>query len=190
METNKYIQTTNNNFVSRSAVLMDPKQVELKGRSVLHHHVQIDASSVRMGRYVTIAEHSCITAPTVPTDSSETDGAVGVVVTTPIVSIGSYTFIGSHCHSYAAAIGSYCHIGHSVTIGARTILKDHVVVAPHTNLPADAVYPPFTYVYCCCLEDGDGRIQTKELPPSIGVIVTEQATERYQDFVASLSVSK
>jgi carbonic anhydrase/acetyltransferase-like protein (isoleucine patch superfamily) len=94
-----YIKTTTHNYVSRKAVIDGAKQVEIKGRSILHDgvHVRGDLQIVRIGRYCEIGL-STILQP--PVNAIQRKGKY-----IPMV-IGSHTHIGESCEIRSSAIGS------------------------------------------------------------------------------------
>jgi dynactin 5 len=94
-----YVKTTTHNYVSRKAVIDGARQVEIKGRSILHDGVQVrgDLQIVRIGRYCEIGP-STILQP--PVNVIQKRGKF-----VPMV-IGSHTHIGENCDIRASAIGS------------------------------------------------------------------------------------
>jgi dynactin-5 len=93
-----YIKTTTHNYVSRNATIDGAKQVEIKGRSILHQGVKVrgDLQIVRIGRYCEIGPSSILEPPSSPFQSAKY---------IPMV-IGSHSHIGQDCEIRAAAIGS------------------------------------------------------------------------------------
>jgi hypothetical protein len=93
-----YIKTTTHNYVSRRAVIDGARQVEIKGRTILHDGVRVrgDLQTVRMGRYCEVGSSTLLEPPPNPYQKERW---------IPMV-IGSHTHIGSHCEIRAAAVGS------------------------------------------------------------------------------------
>jgi dynactin 5 len=199
-----YITTMTGNFISRQATLISPKNVEIKGRTIIQNSVVLDASApetdgsnlknamIRItGRYCYIGSHTTILPPPVVgcRELNKTDH-----VNTIPVTIGSHTIIyggtssDCPCVIHAAAIGSYCCIGHDVFIQERVIIKDCCVIAPHTYIPADTVIPPFTHVsslFSPPLNDNaeacNRSLVMYELPPSTMVEIQEKSMEIYHE---------
>jgi dynactin 5 len=198
-----YITTMTGNFISRQATLINPKNVEIKGRTIIQNSVVLDASApetdgsslkntmIRItGRYCYIGSNTTILPPPVVgcRELNKTDH-----VNTIPVSIGSHTIIyggtssDRPCVIHAAAIGSYCCIGHDVFIQERVIIKDCCVIAPHTYIPADTVIPPFTHVsslFSPPLNDNEScnrSLVMYELPPSTMVEIQEKSMEIYHE---------
>lgn len=167
-----YIVTTaTHNYISRSAHLKNAQYIELRGRSVIQDNVCIqgeEMAPIRIGRFTHIQAESTIVPPSSPyltTTSTTSEQLIPV-------SIGSHTWIGTHVHSKAAAIGSYCYIGNHVQLGERVLLKDAVIVQNHATIPADTVVPPFTYIKV--------NGEWEELPPAITVELQERSKQYYQ----------
>jgi dynactin 5 len=171
-----YIVTTTNNYISRRAALVDPKTIELHGQSIVQHGVQLHGP-LRISRYCLIASDTVLEPPVV---TSLDDDSVTVVT----FAVGTKTHIGRDCRVQAAAIGSYCHIGDHVTIGPRCILKDCVIVADGTTIPADTVVPPFSYL---STPGEDGALVRVELPPSAPMEWEEYVVDYYHRFVKELN---
>lgn len=93
-----YIKTTTHNYVSRKAVIDGAKQVEIKGRTILHDGVRVrgDWQVVRIGRYCEIGASTTLGPPV---------NALQKGKYIPVV-IGSHTYIGENCEIRASAIGS------------------------------------------------------------------------------------
>jgi dynactin-5 len=93
-----YIKTTTHNYVSRNATIDGAKQVEIKGRSILHEGVKVrgDLQIVRIGRYCEIGSSTILEPPTSPFQKEKY---------IPMV-VGSHSHIGKECKISAAAIGS------------------------------------------------------------------------------------
>jgi dynactin-5 len=178
----EYIKTTTHNYISRKAVIEGPRQVEVKGRSILHEAVKIrgDLGIVRIGRYVWIERDTVLEpAPLMITSSSNTKRV-------PMM-IGNHTWIGANCQVEAAAIGSMVSIGNDVKIGKRCIIKDCCVIDSNVVLGDDTVVPPFTRVF----QDGnnnDDNVIMAELPPSMTVELQEKSMDLYHDFSNSQRV--
>lgn len=194
-----YIKTTTHNYVSRKAVIDGAKQVEIKGRSILHEGVKVrgDIQIVRIGRYCEIGASTTLAPPNNPLNQGKH---------IPMV-IGSHTHIGQNCEIYAAAIGSseyfrltfrprYCYphyllpfdtlsvciakivvwIGDNVKFGKRCIIKDNCVIESGVNLGDDTVVPPFTRI------SATNPTIYHELPPSMAVQMQEISLDRYAEF--------
>ena len=174
-----YIKTTTHNFISRKAVIEGPRQVELKGRSIVHDGVKIrgEAGIVRIGRYVWIdpgteLEPSPFLNPTTGT----TNKCVPMM-------IGNHTKIESNCTIRAAAIGSMVHVGEGAQIGKRCIIKDCCVIEAGVILGDDTVVPPFTRIFQKPKYfDAPRGVVMKELPPSMSVELQERAMDNYDSF--------
>lgn len=163
-----YIKTTTHNFVSRKAIIDGARQVEIKGRSILHDGVRVrgDLAIVRIGRYCQVDSESVLEPSSHPLDSTKY---------IPMV-IGSHTHIGTGCNIKAAAIGSMVWIGNGVTLGPRVIIKDNCIIEDGVELGADTVVPPFTRV------SAKNPLMPIELPPSMAVRMQEVSLDRYQGF--------
>jgi dynactin 5 len=229
-----YIVTSaTHNYISRTAVqLMGSHQIELLGRSVVRPGVTIrgDLAWVRIGRFCTLQDQCVVEPPPaalssvgVPTTAIGVEPTSTTTITTSSsildrnnptkqqyipVSIGSYTTLGRHVHSQAAAIGSFCWIGHGVFLGPRVIVKDGCVIADGVVLAADTTVPPWTRVFLLpntADTHDDTRTTTtatannknnsnnwewKELPPSIAVELQERAVQRYQKQVAAAAAEQ
>jgi dynactin-5 len=163
------------NYVSRAADFQGSQQIELRGRSIVQGKVVIrgDLAWVRVGRYTHVRAGSKVQPPPLPmTKQQEQQYAP--------VTIGAHTWIGENVYSEAAAIGSSCWIGNGVRLGPRVLLKDGCVVETGVSIPADTVVPPFTRV-----SSVDGRLEWKELPPSITVELQERSRQFYHEFAAA-----
>lgn len=189
-----YIQTTTHNYISRQAIVIGAKQVEIKGRTIVEQNSQIcgnDTTWIRIGRYSHIQSGTTIEPPTVvllPTSSSKGNNDNNDTTTSKKyipVQIGSHTIIGKNCLVNAAAIGSYCLVGDNVTIGPRCIIKDCCIIDANTFIPPDTVIPPFTRVMMAASSNNNTiyrRLLFSELPPSISIRLQEQTMEYYQEF--------
>ena len=165
-----YIKTTTHNYISRKATIEGPRQVELKGRSIVKDGVKIrgDLGIIRIGRYVWLEENTVLE----PAPLDATGKRVPML-------IGSNTRIGSNCQVQAAAVGSLVVVGDNVTLGKRCIIKDCCVVDSGVALGDDTVVPPFTRV----AKDGTStRLQMAELPPSMTMELQEKSMEQYNEF--------
>jgi dynactin-5 len=164
-----YIKTTTHNFVSRKATLEGPRQVEIKGRSIVQAGVKIrgDLAIVRIGRYCEIDEGTLLEPP--PHNLTANKHIP--------MAIGPHTRIGKGCEIRAAAIGSLVWIGDDVKIGKRCILKDNCIVETGVVLGDDTVVPPFTLIP----KNGTYLDQT-ELPPSMALQMQELSLDRFQEF--------
>ena len=162
-----YIKTTTHNYISRQAKIEGPKQVELKGRSIIQPNVVVrgDLSIIRIGRYCEICPHTTLEPAIHPLTK----------VYIPMV-IGSHTHIGTNCNIQAAAIGSMVWIGNDVTLGKRVIIKDNCVLDDGVVLGDDTVIPPFTRI-----AKQDVTVY-QELPPATAVQLQELSMDRFQEF--------
>jgi dynactin-5 len=164
-----YIKTAAHNFVSRKAVIYNPRKVELKGKSIIGDDCilrgdMLDAY-IQIGRYCHV-NHHCILRPAVFTE----DKALNMI-------IKSHVNIGPHCVVEASWIGSHVVIGHHCVLGKRCIIKDNVVIAPQTVIPPDMIIPPFSHVSGC-----PAKIQTMAVPESISVELVERTVANFQKF--------
>lgn len=170
-----YIRTSNHNFISRKATITGTKQVEIRGKTIIHKAtIHGDLAVIRIGRYTTIADDSVLKPPTKPGSTTEY---------VPLL-VGTHTTIGSGCDIQAASIGSYCTIGENVKLGPRVIIKDCCVIAAGTEIAADTVVAPFSYM------ENPKRPELRwiapafvELPPSTMNLRQMDAIDRYQDFL-------
>jgi carbonic anhydrase/acetyltransferase-like protein (isoleucine patch superfamily) len=97
-----YIKTTTHNYVSRRAIIDGAKQVEIRGRSIIHEKVKVrgDLSIIKIGRYVEIGS-STLLEPSQNPYNQDNDNKKYI----PMI-IGSHSHIGKECTIQAAAIGS------------------------------------------------------------------------------------
>lgn len=97
-ENDTYIKTTTHNYVSRKAIIDGAKQVEIKGRSIIHKGVKVrgDLQIIKIGRYVEINSLTLLEPSQNPYQKEKH---------IPMI-IGSHTHIGKECSIRAAAIGS------------------------------------------------------------------------------------
>lgn len=165
-----YIVTTTNNYISRNAKLVDPKKIELQGQSIVQDGVTLNGP-LKISRYCLLDQDTILE----PAQLTNDDGTTTIIVA---MAVGAKTHIGKNCRIHAAAIGSFCWIGNDVTIGARCILKDCVIVEDGTVLPPDTVVPPFSY-----LKTSGVRV---ELPPSASIEWEENVMDYYHSFVKEL----
>ena len=163
----KYIETSNRNYISRSALIQETTSVEIKGKCIIEENVILrgDLASIRMGRYCIIKKNTYLlpsellieealleekgektTKTTKKTKTKNTKEGIHQKRTKIPMSIGNMTFIDSNCHIKAAYIGCNVHIGENVEIGARSVIKDNVIIEANTIIPPDAVIPPFAHV--------------------------------------------
>jgi len=166
------VTTVTHNYVSQKATLEGAHNVEIKGRTIIHEDVTIQAESARVsiGRFTQIRPGCRITPPQIP------DGE-------PIpVRIGANTWFDVNVTCEAAAVGSFCWLGKNCRIGARVLMKDCCVVADDAVLPPDLVVPPFTRVSML----DDGRLHFLEMPPSINVVIQEHTEDYYFKLVEGL----
>lgn len=193
---NSYIQTTTNSYVSRAATVDGAKFVELKGRSLVHAGARLrgrDRAPLRIGRYCCLARDCRIEPPPLvlpllpPNNKNSSNNHPTQQQQYIPVTIGAHTVIGTGSQIRAAAIGSLCWLGRNVQAGPRCIIKDCCVVADNTVIPADTVIPPFHRAYN---DADDGRFGTTPLPPSVAVELQERATDLYHEFVAAQKQNK
>ena len=103
-----YIKTTTHNYVSRRAIIDGAKQVEIRGRSIIHEKVKVrgDLSIIKIGRYVEIGSSTLLEPSYNPynqdNDNNNNNNNKKYI---PMI-IGSHTHIGKECTIQAAAIGS------------------------------------------------------------------------------------
>eukprot|EP00980_Cylindrotheca_fusiformis_P016940 scaffold5157_cov100-Cylindrotheca_fusiformis.AAC.12 len=163
-----FIKTTTHNYVSRKAVIDGAKQVEIKGRSIIHDevHVRGDLGIVRIGRYCVLGRGSLVEPPAHPLKKSKS---------VPLV-IGSHTHVGSDCEIRAAAVGSMVWIGDNVKLGKRCIIKDNCVIEAGIEIGEDTIVPPFTRVSTIASTDFE------ELPPSLSLQLQEVSITSYDEF--------
>lgn len=193
---NDYIKTSSQSYVSRQATMHGATQIELKGRSVIRSHCQLDGSKapIRFGRYCFLKEYTSL-SPAERTDaSSSTQQQQQKCV--PML-IGSHVEIGRNCRIEAAAVGSYCRIGNDCRIGKRAIIKDCCVIEDGALVGDDTIIPPFTRISRGTggtEGDGGGNGEYRwslpqcgifSLPPSTATIMQERTTRMYQEFVSS-----
>ena len=175
-----YIKTSTGNYVSRQAEIVNPANVEIKGKSWVQSGVTIrgDAARIRMGRY-------CALSSGVVLEPALLVGGSGVSEQQQHVplSIGSHTIIEANARISAAAVGSYCWIGPNVTLGPRVIIKDGCIIDQGVSIGADIVIPPFTRV---SVQKNSLVLQQRELPPSTVQLLQEESMENYQAFVGAL----
>ncbi|KAG7357406.1 carbonic anhydrase [Nitzschia inconspicua] len=168
LEEEGYIKTTTHNYISRKATIDGAKQVEIKGRSILHEgvHVRGDLQIVRIGRYCEIGTSTTIEPPVNALQNSKH---------VPVV-IGSHTHIGANCEIRSSAIGSMVWIGDNVKIGDRCVIKDNCIIEAGVILGNDTVIPPFTRISV------RNPTMYQELPPSMAVQMQEISLDRYSEF--------
>ena len=181
--TEGYLKTTTQNFISRQATIGGAKQVQVKGRSVIHHSVKVrgDLAIVRIGRYTEVGAGTVLEPPVNPlfagNKNKDDDGKKKHIPMT----IGSHTTIGENCVINAAAIGSMVQVGASVKLGQRCIIKDCVILEDGVELGDDTVIPPFTRIS----KDKKADDVYDELPPSTSQILQESSMDRFQAFQQS-----
>jgi len=131
-----FIKTTTHNYVSRTAEIEGPRQVELKGRPIPRDDVVVhgDKAVVRIGRYCDVGEKTVLSPPPHPLQ-------VGTHV--PMV-LGSYIRVGKECRIHAAAVRSMVWIGDGVTLGERAIVKDNCYIDSGVTIGDDAVIVSFS----------------------------------------------
>mmetsp|Transcript_13622 Transcript_13622/g.13387 ORF Transcript_13622/g.13387 Transcript_13622/m.13387 type:complete len:190 (+) Transcript_13622:51-620(+) len=167
-EEDTYFKTTTHNYASRKAIIDGAKQVEIKGRSIIHKGVKVrgDLQIIKIGRYVEINSSTLLEPSQNPYQKEKY---------IPMI-IGSHTHIGKKCIIRAAAIGSMVWVGDNVKIGKRCIIKDNCIIESNIVLGDDTVLPPFTL-----LSSKDPK-SYQELPPSYAVETQEVSLDRYAEF--------
>ena len=178
----KYIKTATHNYISKDAIIDNPKVVELKGKSIImdgcrlrgdmmiptekqKQQQQQQRLGISIGRYCWISK-DCIIRP-----SSLLDVMIPC-------RIQNYVQIGMNCIIESSWIGNCTIIGHNVILGKRSIIKDNVVIRSNTVIPPDMVIPPFSYVQGC-----PAKISTTQtLPESIALECMEQSITQFQSF--------
>jgi len=72
-----FVKTANQNYVSRKSVIHGTRNVEMKGKSIIHPHCQIrgDFANIRIGRYCHIGSHTILRPPSYQTSLGKTSTA-------------------------------------------------------------------------------------------------------------------
>lgn len=169
----KFIQTSTGNIISRSTLICKPQALEVPGgKCFINEDVTIraDLAAIQLNRYTQI-EKNCILRPchTLLFDSKNLNSFKFIPLT-----IGAYTIIQENCIIQAASIGTCCEIGKNCILSERVILKDYVKVLDNTIIPPDMVIPPFAIV------GGSPAKILGEQPESVTTIASQLATERYK----------
>eukprot|EP00560_Eucampia_antarctica_P008922 CAMPEP_0197826096 /NCGR_PEP_ID=MMETSP1437-20131217/3089_1 /TAXON_ID=49252 ORGANISM="Eucampia antarctica, Strain CCMP1452" /NCGR_SAMPLE_ID=MMETSP1437 /ASSEMBLY_ACC=CAM_ASM_001096 /LENGTH=185 /DNA_ID=CAMNT_0043426367 /DNA_START=130 /DNA_END=685 /DNA_ORIENTATION=+ len=163
-----FIKTAAHNFVSRKAVIHNPKVVELKGKSIIMEDCilrgDMDAH-IQIGRYCHL-DPNCILRPAILNESK-----------TMNMIIKSHVVIGRDCVVEASWIGTHVVIGNNCVLGKRCIIKDNVVVAPYTVIPPDMIIPPFSRVSGC-----PAKILMNAVPEGTSVEIVERTVANFQKF--------
>lgn len=166
----EYIETDNGNRISRKSGIQGSQYIVLGGKSIIEkgavirgdlHRPDSNSPIIAIGRYC-ILDNACNLEP--PSKLSSTSGAMSRYP----MKIGSYSYIGSNTKVQSAQIGSCVYIGSNCQLGSFSIIKDCVVIADNTVVPAMTVVSPFSVV------KGDPGICKEPLPESC-----EQALELY-----------
>mmetsp|Transcript_12036 Transcript_12036/g.18155 ORF Transcript_12036/g.18155 Transcript_12036/m.18155 type:complete len:182 (-) Transcript_12036:48-593(-) len=168
-----YIKTAAHNYVSRQAIIHNPRNVEMKGKSIILPDaiVRGDFAAVRMGRYCCIGANT-ILRPCHSRLANKLDEVAFVPLT-----IGNHTRIGNSCVIEAAAIGASVFVGDGCVLSKRCIVKDCCYIDPGTVVVDDMVIPPFSIVSGC-----PGRI-VGELPESSAVEFVNQGVDAFTQFI-------
>lgn len=173
-----YIKTAAHNYVSRQAVIHNPMNVEMKGKSIIMPKATLRGdfgASIRMGRYCRIGEDT-ILKPPYALFAVESD-----IKFVPLT-IGNHSWIGKNCVVEAAAVGSSVHIGDNCVLSKRCIVKDCCWIDSGTVVVEDMVIPPFSIV-----SGVPGRI-IGELPESASIELTTKAADAFSAFVSARAV--
>jgi dynactin 5 len=178
-DTNGYIQTSTQNYVSRKAVVEQPSRVELKGKSILEEGCILrgDLAVIRMGRYCYVGSRTTLSPAPADNDCTTTNNPPKLYI--PMIVRGN-VYIGPDCKIEASAIGTNVYIGARSCIGPRCILKDNVYVEEDTVLGSDTVIPPFSRV-----RGNPGKVVSSEesLSPSAAMELQELAHTTFHTFV-------
>jgi len=191
-----YVKTAAYNYVSRKAFIHGAKNVEMKGKSIVHPkvHIRGDFQTVRIGRYCHIGEGSILRPPSYQAslDTSHEGGArengensneeeKQLIKFLPLI-VGSHTRIGKGCVIEAAAVGSSVYIGDNCVISKRVIIKDCCYIASGTVIAQDTVIPPFSRVAGCpgvMIEDG-------LMAESVTTTSVDGCVEQFNEFVKTM----
>ena len=191
-----YIKTAAHNYVSRAATIHGSKQVEMKGKSIIHPQTCIrgDFAAIRIGRYCHIGSNVLLRPPSFQTRLNTPHHGDNVQYL-PLL-IGNHTRIGDNCIIECASIGSSVVIGKNCVLGKRVLIKDNVVVQDGTVLADDTVIPPFSRVGGCpgkILSDfwdgGTGVMIGGMLPESVSVEFVNDCTDKFSTFVRELEAT-
>ncbi|XP_063692294.1 dynactin subunit 5-like [Bolinopsis microptera] len=165
-----YIETANNNKVSRQSVLCGSQNIVLGGKTIIQNECIIrgDLANVRFGRQCVIGAKSVIRPPF----KKFTKG----VAFFPF-QMGDHVMVGEGSIVNAASIGSYVNIGKNVVIGRRSFIKDCSAIADNSVLPPETVVPPFT------LWAGNPAKIVAELPESTQDIMVDLTRGYFHHFI-------
>jgi len=169
--------------VSRKALIHGAKNVEMKGKSIIHAgaHIRGDFQTVRIGRYCHIGEKTIIRPPSYHASLDPNEDQIKFL---PLV-IGNHTRLGKDCVIEAASIGSAVYIGDGCVIQKRVIIKDCCFIEAGTVIAADTVIPPFSRV-----KGRPGKIVEEGfMPESIAVTFVEDCVEEFTKFLKYLEES-
>ncbi|KAL3791825.1 hypothetical protein HJC23_002456 [Cyclotella cryptica] len=192
-----YIRTTTQNYVSRSALLLNPSNVRIKGKTIVQPNVTIHGdygAPIHIGRYCSIDEGTVISPTLVPSssdplaihagESSSPGGPPSPHEKALPLQIGSHTQIGSNTVIQSLSIGSFVRIGSNCILSPRSKVYDCCVVEDGTVVPPDMIVPPFSRV-----RGNPGRIVGR-LPECCGGEFVEACANDYGMFVRKLEVKK
>mmetsp|Transcript_19427 Transcript_19427/g.22502 ORF Transcript_19427/g.22502 Transcript_19427/m.22502 type:complete len:190 (+) Transcript_19427:71-640(+) len=177
-----YVKTAAHNYVSRQATIHGAKNVEMKGKSIIHNNAIIrgDLTNIRIGRYCQIGNNTIIRPPSYQISLNTEKEQIQFL---PCL-IGNHTRIGQNCVIEAAAIGSSVYISDRCVISKRVIIKDCCYIEKGTVIPPDMVIPPFSRVSGCPGKIVDDTI----LPESIAVIFVDECVKGFSQFVKQLEI--
>lgn len=192
-----YIRTTTLNYVSRSALILNPSNVRIKGKTIVRSNVVIHGdygAPIHIGRYCHIDEGAVISPTIVPASSDPTavtdggstspDGPPSSREKALPLQIGSHTQIGSNTKIRSLSVGSSVRIGSDCILSPRSKIYDCCVIEDGTVLPPDMIVPPFSRV-----SGNPGRIVGR-LPECCGSEFVEACAHDYGVFVRSLEGKK
>jgi dynactin-5 len=194
-----YIRTTTQNYVSRTAHILNPSNVRIKGKTIIQPDVKIHGdygAPIQIGRYCFI-DNGVVISPTVVNSSSDPtltpgEGAAsaspGAAPSTNEkalqLTIGSSCRIGSNTKVHSLSIGSSVIIGSNCILHPRSKIYDCVVIEDWTVIPPDMIVPPFSRV-----KGSPGRI-VGGLPECCGSEFLEGCARDYGEFVRRLEGKK
>lgn len=188
MSEDGYIKTAAQNYISREAHIYGPRNVEMKGKSIIlpSAYIRGDFAAVRIGRYCKIGKGSVLrpcynldadTENKPPSNNNNNNKTSKATKFTPLF-VGNYTQVGSDCVIEASSIGSNVHVGNDVVVGKRCVIKDNCWIESGCVLTDGMVVPPFSIVRGC-----PGRISVRSLPESSAVEFTDRSIAAFEDFV-------
>ena len=179
-DSSSYIQTTTQNYVSRTATIHNPSSVRIKGKSIVSSGVTIHGNAtIQIGRYCHIHEGVVIQPTAVPISSDplletkENEKALQLI-------IGSHTTIGANTTVSSLSIGSNVRIGKNCILSPRSKIFDCCIVEDGAFIPEDMIVPPFSRV-----AGNPGRI-VGSLPECCGGEFVERCMCDYGLFVKRL----